>query len=45
MPYTRKQCRLFGAKQGRGESVPRDWKAHCAKPARVKSRANKTRKR
>lgn len=31
MPYTPAQCRLFGAKQGRGEAVPEDWKEHCKK--------------
>lgn len=32
MPYSRKQCKAFGAKSGRGEKVPADWKKHCKKP-------------
>lgn len=32
MPYTSKQCRLFGAKSRRGESVPDDWQDYCRKP-------------
>ena len=31
MPYTPKQCRLFGARSGRGGSVPDDWQDHCRK--------------
>lgn len=31
MPYTRKQCGLFGAMEGRGEKTPQDWHAHCKK--------------
>lgn len=31
MPYKRSQCRAFGAKDSRGESVPSDWKKHCRK--------------
>jgi len=31
MPYTDEQCRAFGAKAGRGERVPGDWKQYCAK--------------
>ena len=31
MPYTSEQCAAFGAKAGRGEKVPSDWKAHCTK--------------
>ena len=29
MPYTRKQCKAFGAKASRGQKVPQDWKQHC----------------
>jgi predicted alpha/beta hydrolase len=42
MPYNQKQCRLFGAKQHRGEAVPRDWKEHCRHPLK-KSRKPQTR--
>jgi len=31
MPYKPSQCRAFGAKAGRGEKVPDDWKEHCRK--------------
>ena len=31
MPYTRKQCKVFGAKSNRGQKVPGDWKKHCKK--------------
>jgi hypothetical protein len=30
MPYTKDQCKAFGAKARRGERVPSDWKEHCA---------------
>jgi hypothetical protein len=29
MPYKPSQCRLFGAKSGRGERVPQDWREEC----------------
>lgn len=38
-PDTPAQCRLFGAKAGRGESVPDDWKEHCRKGEQKKPRS------
>lgn len=45
MPYTKKQCRAFGAKSGRGESVPADWKEHCRLPDNRKKKRKTKRKR
>jgi hypothetical protein len=39
VPYTRKQCRLFGAKSSRGESVPDDWQDYCRKGSGKGSKA------
>lgn len=45
MPYNSKQCRLFGAKQSRGESVPSDWKEKCTKAEQKKAAKRKAAKR
>lgn len=41
MPYTPAQCRLFGAKESRGEKVPADWHAHCTKKEQKKATKRK----
>jgi len=41
MPYTKKQCALFGAKSSRGEKVPSDWKEHCTKSEQKKAAKRK----
>lgn len=41
MPYTKEQCRAFGAKASRGESVPSDWKKHCTKAEQKKAAKRK----
>lgn len=45
MPYTRKQCRAFGAKSRRGEKTPADWKQHCAGKKPKKGKGGGGRKR
>lgn len=41
MPYTPAQCRAFGAKESRGESVPSDWHEHCRGKSERKSERRK----
>jgi len=38
MPYTKKQCRYFGANPNK---APKDWKQHCTKNAPKKKPSRK----
>lgn len=43
MPYTKKQCKLFGSKASRGQDVPQDWKKYCTAEMQKKARKKRVR--